>query len=64
VLDKNTLKLKKYSYLFKFDLAEKVEFCLGLVVEDERIIVSHSNWDKTSKLKLFNKKQILKELFV
>ena len=64
VLDKNTLKLKKYSYLFKFDLSEKVEFCLGLVVEDERIIVSHSNWDKTSKLKMFNKKQILKELFV
>jgi len=64
VLDKNTLKLKKYSYLFKFDLSEKVEFCLGLVVEDDRIIVSHSNWDKTSKLKIFNKKQILKELFV
>jgi tetratricopeptide (TPR) repeat protein len=64
VLDKDTLKLKTYSYLFKFDLSEKVEFCLGLVVEDDRVIVSYSNWDKTSKLKVYDKKLILKELFV
>ena len=64
ILDKATLKLKTYSYLFKFDLTEKVEFCLGLVVEDERIIVSHSNWDKTSKLKIYDKKLILKEIFI
>jgi len=37
---------------------------LGLVVEDDRLIVSHSNWDRTSKLKIFDKEQILKELFV
>ena len=64
VLDKNTLELRKYSYLFRFDKGEKVEFSLGLVVEDDRLIVSHSNWDRTSKLKIFDKKQILKELFV
>ena len=64
ILDKATLKLKTYSYLFKFDLTEKVEFCLGLVVEDERIIVSHSNWDKTSKLKIYEKKLISKEIFI
>ncbi len=64
ILDKETLELKTYSYLFKFDLSEKVEFCLGLVVEDERVIVSHSNWDKTSKLKVYDKKLILKEMFV
>ena len=63
VLDKDTLELRKYSYLFRFD-KEKVEFSLGLVVEDNRLIVSHSNWDRTSKLKIFDKEQILKELFV
>lgn len=63
VLDKNTLELRKYSYLFRFD-KEKVEFSLGLVVEDDRLIVSHSNWDRTSKIKIFDKEQILKELFV
>ena len=64
VLDKNTLDLRKYSYLFRFDKGEKVEFSLGLVVEEDRLIISHSNWDRTSKLKIFDKKQILKELFV
>ena len=64
VLDKNTLELRKYSYLFRFDKGEKVEFSLGLVVEDDRLIVSHSNWDRTSKIKIFDKEQILKELFV
>jgi len=64
VLDKDTLELRKYSYLFRFDKEEKVEFSLGLVVEDNRLIVSHSNWDRTSKLKIFDKEQILKELFV
>ena len=64
VLDKDTLELKKYSYLFKFDLSQKIEFSLGLVVEDERIIVSHSNWDRTSKLKIYNKQLILKEMFM
>ena len=64
ILDKNTLELRKYSYLFRFDKAEKIEFSLGLVVEDDRLIVSHSNWDRTSKLKIFDKEQILKELFV
>jgi tetratricopeptide (TPR) repeat protein len=63
VLDKDTLELRKYSYLFRFD-KEKVEFSLGLVVEDNRLIVSHSNWDRTSKIKIFDKEQILKELFV
>ena len=64
VLDKDTLELRKYSYLFRFDKEEKVEFSLGLVVEDNRLIVSHSNWDRTSKIKIFDKEQILKELFV
>ena len=64
ILDKDTLELRKYSYLFRFDKEEKVEFSLGLVVEDDRLIVSHSNWDRTSKLKIFDKEQILKELFV
>ena len=64
ILDKDTLELRKYSYLFRFDKGEKVEFSLGLVVEDDRLIVSHSNWDRTSKLKIFDKEQILKELFV
>ena len=64
VLDKDTLELKKYSYLFKFDSNADVEFCLGLIVEDERIIISYSNKDKTSKIKTYDKKMILKDIFI
>ena len=58
VLDKDTLELKKYSYLFTFDSNADVEFCLGLIVEDERIIISYSNKDKTSKIKTYDKKMV------
>jgi len=64
ILDKNTLELKKYSQLFTFDSNVNIEFCLGLVVEDDRLIVSHSNEDKTSKIKIFDKKMILKDMFM
>lgn len=64
VLDKDTLELKKYSYLFIFDSNADVEFCLGLIVEDERIIISYSNKDKTSKIKTYDKKMVLKDIFI
>ena len=64
VLDKNTLELKNYSQLFTFDPNVNVEFCLGLVVEDDRLIVSHSNEDRTSKIKVYDKKMILKDIFM
>ena len=64
VLDKDTLELKKYSYLFTFDSNADVEFCLGLIVEDERIIISYSNKDKTSKIKTYDKKMVLKDIFI
>ena len=40
---------KRYSELFKFENCS-VEFCLGLILEDERIILSYSTMDATSKL--------------
>ena len=64
VLDKNTLELKNYSQLFTFDPNVNVEFCLGLIVEDDRLIVSHSNEDRTSKIKVYDKKMILKDIFM
>lgn len=63
VLDKNTLELKKYSHLFTFD-GTSVEFCLGLIVEEDRIIVSYSNNDRTSKIKIYDRKKILKDMFM
>jgi hypothetical protein len=52
------LNLKRYSNYFKFE-NQIVEFCLGLIVEEDRIIISYSTNDNTSKL-MFIKRDSLK----
>jgi hypothetical protein len=49
VLDKMTLKFKRHSILFKFN-GRPIEYSLGLIVEDERIIMSYSQNDATSSI--------------
>ena len=63
VFEKEPMVLKKYSYLFKFE-GEKIEFALGLLVEDERIIISYSKWDKSPSLSVYNKDQIERNMFI
>jgi hypothetical protein len=43
------MNLKRYSDFFKFE-GKTVEFCLGLVIEDKRVIISYSTMDSTSKI--------------
>jgi tetratricopeptide (TPR) repeat protein len=56
VFDEN-MKLLRYSAPFKFD-KECIEYCLGLIVEDDRVICSYSSWDRTTNLALYEKKYI------
>ena len=56
VFDDN-LNLLRYSAPFKFE-GECIEYCLGIVVEDERIILSYSSWDRTTRLGIYDKKYI------
>ena len=56
VFDDN-LNLLRYSAPFKFE-GDCIEYCLGIVVEDERIILSYSNWDRTTRLGIYDKKYI------
>lgn len=51
------LTLKRYSAPFKFE-EESIEYCLGLVVENDRVIMTYSTWDRTSKISIYNKKYI------
>jgi hypothetical protein len=51
------LNLKRYSAPFKFE-DECIEYCLGLVVEKERVIMTYSTWDRTSKIGIYDKKYI------
>ena len=53
------LQQLKYSPPFKFT-DYSIEYCCGLIVESERIIVSHSIWDRESYIKIYDRKEIEK----
>ena len=55
------LILKRYSAPFKFS-NENIEYCLGLVVEKERVIMTYSTWDRTTKIGVYSKEYIDKLL--
>lgn len=56
-LDRHTLAYKNHSKLFTFEGCS-IEFCLGLVVEDDRVIMTYSTWDRTSHLKVYNRRAL------
>lgn len=49
--------LKSYSAPFKFE-GEPIEYCLGLIVEKETVIMSYSTWDRTTKIAIYEKSYI------
>ena len=51
------LTLKRYSAPFKF-AGEPIEYCLGLVVEEDRVLMTYSTWDRTTKIGVYSKKYI------
>jgi hypothetical protein len=51
------MNLLRYSAPFKFH-TEPIEYCLGLVVEDERVLITYSVWDRETKLGIYDKKYI------
>ena len=62
VFHKSTMEIKKWSNLFKYE-GEKIEYSLGLIVEEERIIVSYSKWDSTPCIAVYNKKAVEEGMF-
>jgi tetratricopeptide (TPR) repeat protein len=56
VFDKN-MELLRYSAPFKFD-SECIEYCLGLIVENNRVIATYSSWDRTTIIAIYNKSYI------
>ena len=51
------MKLIKYTPVFKFD-EHCIEYCIGLIVEDSRIITTYSTWDRTTNVTAYDKKYI------
>jgi len=62
ILDYETLKLKRKSHLFNFE-GHDYEYCLGMIVEDNRIIITHNTQEANSYIKIYNKEKFLHECF-
>ena len=56
VFDAN-MNLIRYSAPFKFE-GEPIEYCLSIVVEDERVLMNYSTWDRTTRIGIYDKKYI------
>jgi tetratricopeptide (TPR) repeat protein len=56
VFDSN-MNLLRYSAPFKFE-GEPIEYCLSIVVEDERVLINYSTWDRTTRISIYDKKYI------
>ena len=49
--------LLRYSAPFKFE-GEPIEYSLSIVVENDKIIMTHSSWDRTTKIQVYDKNYI------
>lgn len=56
VMDDN-LNLLRYSAPFKFE-GEPIEYCLSILVEDERILMNYSAWDRSTRINFYDKAYI------
>ena len=56
VFDKD-MNLTRYSAPFKFE-GTPIEFCLSIIVEEERVLINYSTWDRTTRIGVYNKDYI------
>lgn len=56
VFDKK-MNLLQYTSPFKFEGAP-IEFCLGLIVKNNQVIMTYSTWDRTSNVSIYDKNYI------
>lgn len=51
------MNLLRYSAPFKFE-GDPIEYSLSIVVENDRVLINYSNWDRTTKIGIYDKKYI------
>lgn len=53
----NNMNLLRYSAPFKFE-GEPIEYCLSIVVEDNRVLMNYSTWDRTTRIGIYDKEYV------
>ena len=61
VLDAASFALRRHSVLFKFT-DEPIEYSCGLLVEQERICIGYSTWDRTTQISVIPR-HVIEKLF-
>jgi tetratricopeptide (TPR) repeat protein len=51
------MNLIRYSAPFKFE-GEPIEYCLSIIVEDNRVLINYSTWDRTTRIGVYDKNYI------
>jgi hypothetical protein len=51
------MNLLRYSAPFKFEDIP-IEYCLSIVVEDDRVLINYSGWDRTTRIGIYDKEYI------
>ena len=52
------MNLLRYSAPFKFEGEPSIEYCLSIIVEDERVLINYSGWDRTTRIGIYDKKYV------
>ena len=52
-----SMNLLRYSAPFKFE-GDPIEYCLSVVVQEKRILMNYSTWDRTTRIGIYDKKYI------
>jgi hypothetical protein len=62
IIDAKTLLYKRHSILFKFDYS-MIEFCLGMIIEEERMIFGYSRMDRDTIVAAYERPSIDQVIF-
>jgi tetratricopeptide (TPR) repeat protein len=52
-----SLNLLRYSAPFKYEDVP-IQYCIGLIVKDESVMINYSTWDRTTRVGIYSKKYI------
>lgn len=63
VFEKDTMKLLRHTSLLKLSKS-KIEYCLGIIVNEKEVLLCVSEWDRTSHILRYDKQYIENKMFL
>ena len=65
IISKFDMKMNYIGCSYPFKLSQSsIEYCLGMIIEDERIVFSYSENDGSSKIAVINKERFFNDFWM